>query len=112
MKIRGDFVTNSSSVSFILTMNESTVNEHIKNFKGTGIPRYLGVIKDKIKKNSEKLKIGNNELYHMEIDIDPQETISMDEYTSDSTPFNIDFTQPPIFSLNKPIILLLLLIII
>jgi len=84
MKVRGDFVTNSSSVSYILTMNEYTVDVYIKGSK-SGISQFLDFIKTKMKNNGQKVKVGNKELYYMEIEFDTKDIIPMDLYTDCET---------------------------
>ena len=88
LKIRGDFVTNSSSTSFILTAKEDIFDVNIEHFQKTGktgIVQLLTFLKDELKKEGNKTKIGNDEVYFtlkkfkigksilLNEDIDPEE---------------------------------------
>lgn len=66
MKIRGDFVTNSSSASFILTAKEDIIDLNIAHFekKGKiGIVQLLKFIKEEMNNSGSKTKIGDKEVY-------------------------------------------------
>jgi hypothetical protein len=66
VKIRGDFVTNSSSASFILTAKEDIIDLNIAHFekKGkVGIVQLLKFIKEELKNNGTKTQIGDKEVY-------------------------------------------------
>lgn len=66
MKIRGDFVTNSSSASFILTAKEDIIDLNIAHFekKGKiGIVQLLKFIKEELKTGGAKTQIGGKEVY-------------------------------------------------
>jgi hypothetical protein len=65
MKIRGDFVTNSSSTSFILTAKEDIFKVNIEHFQKTGekgIVQLLKFLKDELEREGNKTKIGGDEV--------------------------------------------------
>ena len=66
MKIRIDFVTNSSSASFVLTAREDVLEIKIDNFTKLGKPgvvQLLKFIKDELKKEGKQVRIGGEEYY-------------------------------------------------
>ncbi|ADZ10694.1 hypothetical protein Metbo_2481 [Methanobacterium lacus] len=66
MKIRGDFVTNSSSTSFILTAKEDIFDVNIEHFTKTGkigVVQLLNFLKNEMKNEGKQAKIGDNEFY-------------------------------------------------
>jgi len=67
MKIRGDFVTNSSSVSYILTMNEDTFDVSIDQCGDSGTGKFLKFVKEKIKNEGTRLILNNEEIYSLKI---------------------------------------------
>lgn len=83
MKIRGDFVTNSSSVSFILTMKESIIDQKIKVFSRGGFGDYYKFVKDKIKNEGQKTVIGDEEIYQLAITFDTGDAIPLDGFNDD-----------------------------
>ena len=65
MKIRGYFVTNSSSTSFILTAKEDIFKVNIDHFQKTGekgIVQLLTFLRNKLESEGNKTKIGNDEV--------------------------------------------------
>ncbi len=66
LKIRGDFVTNSSSTSFILTAKEDIFDVNIEHFEKTGkigVVQLLKFLRNELEKVGNKTKIGNDEVY-------------------------------------------------
>ena len=66
MKIRIDFVTNSSSASFVLTARDDVLDIKIDNFTKMGKPgvvQLLTFIKDELKKEGNQVRIGGEEYY-------------------------------------------------
>ncbi len=66
MKIRIDFVTNSSSASFVLTAREDVLDIKIDNFTKMGKPgvvQLLTFIKDELKKEGNQVRIGGEDYY-------------------------------------------------
>jgi hypothetical protein len=64
LKIRIDFVTNSSSASFVLTAREEVLDIKINNFTKMGKPgvvQLLTFIKDKLKKEGNQVRIGGED---------------------------------------------------
>lgn len=93
MKIRGDFVTNSSSTSFILTAKEDIFDVNIEHFTKTGkigVVQLLSFLKDEMKNEGNQAKIGDNNFYftkkkfligksiNINKDIDPDKIASTD----------------------------------
>jgi len=66
LKIRGDFVTNSSSTSFILTAKEDIFDVNIEHFNKTekiGVVQLLSFLREELRNEGNKTKIGNDEVY-------------------------------------------------
>jgi len=93
MKIRGDFVTNSSSTSFILTAKEDIFDVNLEHFEKTGkigVVQLLTFLRNELEKEGNKTRIGNDEVYFtqkkfkigksivLNEDIDPEEIASTD----------------------------------
>jgi hypothetical protein len=93
MKIRGDFVTNSSSTSFILTAKEDIFDVNLEHFNKTGkigVVQLLTFLRNELEKEGNKTRIGNDEVYFtqkkfkigksivLNEDIDPEEIASTD----------------------------------
>ena len=82
MKIRGDFVTNSSSVSYILTMKEDIINQQISLFSG-GFGDYLKFVKDKIKNEGDKTVLNGEEIYSLKLKFNTGNAIPLDGFNDD-----------------------------
>jgi len=83
MKIRADFVTNSSSVSYVLTMNEEIVDIYEKHFSTIRDPkesRILSTLRRDLIENGTRIMLEGKEIFTRKIDFNTDECMTDDTF--------------------------------
>lgn len=96
MKIRADFVTNSSSASFILTAKEDVLDFKIENFKKMGYPgrvHLLTFIRDELRREGNKTRIGDQEYYFIIKEFRLGKTCMLTDEVDEEEITGADFSQ-------------------
>jgi len=96
LKIRGDFVTNSSSTSFILTAKEDIFDVNIEHFTKTGkigVVQLLNFLKNEMKNEGKQAKIGDNEFYFTQKKFLIGKSIKLDENIDPDEIASTDFSK-------------------
>ncbi len=94
MKIRTDFVTNSSSVSYILTMKEDMVEGHLRFNKGffkQGEDSIVEFLRKFMLEKGTRVFIENEEIYTHKVNFDTGDT--MLDSTLELPPDQMDFSS-------------------
>lgn len=94
MKIRGDFVTNSSFASYILTMSEEVFNEKNDWYYGEiGMGPFLKYVKDKIKNEGSKISIDGEEIYSLKLSFHTDDAIPIEGIEYETNVEEIDYVM-------------------
>lgn len=91
MKIRADFVTNSSSVSYVLTMHKEMVDVHVRFWQGCLSEEKQKVIDrlyNLMLKDGTRSMIEGEEIYTMKIKFGTDETLTKDIIDSQGEEFD------------------------
>lgn len=83
MKIRADYVTNSSSVSYVLTMNEEIVDIYQRNFKSMWDQKKARIFESlhrDIIENGTRVMLEGKELYSRKITFRTDECMTDDSF--------------------------------
>lgn len=83
MKIRADYVTNSSSVSYILTMNEEIVDIYEKNFKSIWDQKKAQIFEmlhKEMIENGTRVMLEGKEIYSKKINFSTDECMTDDTF--------------------------------
>ena len=81
MKIRADYVTNSSSVSYILTMNEEILDVYKRNFKmDPPKSRIFEMLHRDIIENGTRVMLEGKELYSKKITFNTEDCMTDDSF--------------------------------
>lgn len=87
LKMRGDFVTNSSSVSYVLTMKEDMLNILIEIGGNSNYGSFLKFLRDKIKEEGNKTSLDGEEIYSLKVTFNTAEAFPLDGMDYDGSDF-------------------------
>ncbi|BBB89791.1 MAG TPA: hypothetical protein PKA28_12050 [Methylomusa anaerophila] len=73
MKIRADFVTNSSSVSFLLTLKKNMAEQMIEQAGPSGKSRLIQFLLEKLEREGETITINNEPVHSLVVTTRPKE---------------------------------------
>lgn len=96
MKIRCDFVTNSSSASFVITAKEDIVDDNIKHYqekRKIGRVQLLTFLKEELKKDGYKTHMGKGEYYFTIKEFALGKSIELDEEIEPEKIATTDFSD-------------------
>ena len=83
MKIRADYVTNSSSVSYVLTMNEEIVDIFQRDFKSMGDlkkARIFEMLHRDVIENGTRVMLEGKEIYSKKITFNTEDCMTDDSF--------------------------------
>jgi hypothetical protein len=94
MKIRGDFVTNSSSVSYILTMKKEMGDLWAEHLTKAGYGQLIRFLRKEMLEKGKIVNVNGEELYSMSVRFRSDgDGIDYKDYSKKGTLFDADFSK-------------------